>query len=43
MIGQIIELIKITKCKDKFSKIALGKNKIPESLKEVYNHIKYFK
>tara|TARA_B110000003_G_scaffold110172_1_gene112808 strand:+ start:3787 stop:3918 length:132 start_codon:yes stop_codon:yes gene_type:complete len=43
MIGSILELIKITKCKDKFSKIALGKNKIPESFKEVYNHIKYLK
>jgi len=43
MIGQILELIKITKCKSKFSQIALGKNKIPETFKEVYNHIKYFK
>ena len=43
MIGQILELIKITKCKSEFSQIALGKNKTPETFKAVYNHIKYFK
>ena len=36
MIGQILELIKITKCKSEFAQIALGKNKIPETFKEVY-------
>lgn len=40
MIGQILELIKITKCESEFSQIALGKNKIPETFKEAFKQIK---
>ena len=40
MIGQLLELLKITKCKGKYAKIAKGKNKKPESIKETYTQIK---
>lgn len=43
MIEQILELIKITKCKGEYSQIAMGKNKMPETFKELYNHLKYFR
>lgn len=40
MIGTILELIKITDCKGKYTKIAKGKNKLPETFKEAYNQFK---
>jgi len=40
MIEQLLELIKLTKCKGKYSKIAMGKNKMPETFKEAYQQIK---
>tara|TARA_R110000824_G_scaffold332918_1_gene519511 strand:- start:1854 stop:1994 length:141 start_codon:yes stop_codon:yes gene_type:complete len=40
MIGQLLELLKITKCKGKYAKIAKGKNKLPETFIEAYNQFK---
>jgi hypothetical protein len=40
MIENLLELIKLTKCKGKYSQIATGKNKIPETFKEAYQQIK---
>ena len=40
MIGQLIELINITKCNGEYSQIAKGKNKIPETFKEAFKQIK---
>ena len=43
MIEQLLELIKITNSKGEYSQIATGKNKIPETFKELYNHLKYLR
>ena len=40
---QLLEIARSEKATGKYIDIALGKNKIPETFKEVYNHIKYFK
>jgi len=40
MIGSLLELIKITNCKGKFTRIAKGKNKLPGTFKEAYNQFK---
>lgn len=40
MLGKIIELIEITKPKGKYSDIARGKNKLPETFSELYSQIK---
>jgi hypothetical protein len=40
MIGILLELLKITECKGKYSKLAMGVNKYPESIKEVYHQFK---
>lgn len=43
MLGDILQIIKAVKCKGKYTKIAMGQNKLPETFKEVYNHLKYLK
>tara|TARA_R110001592_G_scaffold350079_2_gene645827 strand:- start:821 stop:961 length:141 start_codon:yes stop_codon:yes gene_type:complete len=40
MIGQLLELLKMTECNGKYVLIAKGKNKLPETFKEAYNQFK---
>tara|TARA_R100001440_G_scaffold40508_1_gene60225 strand:- start:75 stop:215 length:141 start_codon:yes stop_codon:yes gene_type:complete len=40
MIVKILELIEMTNCKGKYTEIAKGKNKLPETFKEAYNQFK---
>lgn len=43
MIVKMLELIEMTNCKGKYTDIAKGKNKMPETFKELYNHLKYLR
>tara|TARA_R110001599_G_scaffold252318_3_gene452380 strand:+ start:731 stop:871 length:141 start_codon:yes stop_codon:yes gene_type:complete len=40
MIGQLLELLKLTQSNGQFSKIAKGKYKLPETFDEAYQQFK---